>query len=45
MQFLVLLGMYFNAVVVEVETFFTFIKVDLGHTCLVSYLNDKKEIC
>ena len=26
------LGMYFDAAVVEVKTFFTFIQVDSGHT-------------
>jgi hypothetical protein len=32
MQILGLLGMYFDAVVVEVKTFFTFIQVGSGHT-------------
>ena len=32
MQILGLLGMYFNAVVVEVKTFLTFIQIDSGHT-------------
>ena len=27
-----LLGIYFDAVVVEVKTFFTFIQIDSGHT-------------
>ena len=31
-QILGLLGMYFNAVVVEVKTFLTFIQIDSGHT-------------
>ena len=30
--FLGLLGMYFDAVVVEVKTFFTFIQIGSGHT-------------
>ena len=32
MQILGLLGIYFDAVVVEVKTFFTFIQIDSGHT-------------
>ena len=32
MQILGLLGMYFDAVVVEVKTFFTFIQIGSGHT-------------
>ena len=32
MQILGLLGMYFDAVVVEVKTFFNFIQIDSGHT-------------
>ena len=31
-QILGLLGMYFDAVVAEVKTFFTFIQIDSGHT-------------
>ena len=31
MQILGLLGMYFDAVVVEVKTFFTFIQIGSGH--------------
>ena len=34
MQILGLLGMYFDAVVVEVKTFFTFIQIGSGHTVL-----------
>ena len=35
MQILGLFGMYFDAVVVEVETFFTFIQIGSGHTVIV----------
>ena len=31
-QILDFLGIHFDAVVVEVETFFTFIQIDFGHT-------------
>ena len=37
MQILGLLGMYFDAVVVEVKTFFTFIQIGSGHTVLAQY--------
>ena len=33
-QILGLFGMYFDAVVVEVKTFFTFIQIGSGHTVL-----------
>ena len=36
MQILGLLGMYFDAVVVEVKTFFIFIQIGSGHTVYVS---------
>ena len=36
MQILGLLGMYFDAVVVKVKTFFTFIQIGSGHTVAVN---------
>ena len=36
MQILGFLGMYFDAVVVEVKTFFTFIQIGSGHTVWLS---------
>ena len=33
-EILDLLGMYFDAAVVEVKTFFTFIQIDCGHTVM-----------
>ena len=38
MQILVLLGISFGAVVVEVKTFFTFIQICSGHTVNVAVL-------
>ena len=38
MQILGLLGMYFDAVVVEVEKYLLFFQIDSGHTLIMEYL-------
>ena len=42
MQILGLLGMYFDAVVVEVNIFFTFIQIGSGRTVVIHLLTQKK---
>ena len=46
-QILGLLGIYFDAVVVEVKTFFTFIQIGSGHTvyeqCLAKKINSNSK--